>query len=140
MLLQSKWSCRVNTGLICTGARLGRMSPNIAVVVHRFRQRQDGWGSQTATLKVIIQTICEIYPAYGPKVAAGLILPVSNICVFMYQLAKLRGRLTHKDRSDHRCAFWTDPRETGHFCLIRDNLSSCFSVLMTTFRDVFFLK
>lgn len=73
MLLQSKWSCSVNTGLICTGARLGYISLNIAVVLQpeyscSTAQTLTGWLGEPEsdshdgwTLKAMIQTICEIY-------------------------------------------------------------------------------
>lgn len=69
MFLQSKWSCSVNTGLICTGARLGYINLNIATVPQRSDadrhealgeggdgDNYDGW-----TQKAMIQTIYKIY-------------------------------------------------------------------------------
>lgn len=68
MFLQSKWSCSVNTGLICTGASLGYINLNIATVPHcsdadrRGRRSEDDSDSYDGwTQEAMTQTIYEIY-------------------------------------------------------------------------------
>lgn len=51
MFLQSKWSCSVNTGLICRGARLGYINLNLAAVPQRPDvDKTDGGERRTVTV------------------------------------------------------------------------------------------
>lgn len=53
MFLQSKWSCSVNTGLICRGARLGYINLNLAAVPHHSDiDKTDGGERKTVAAKM----------------------------------------------------------------------------------------